>query len=792
MIWLFYAEMNFGYVESKSNINTRTIIMKTIQHCLLLLVFMLPIAQESNAQKYIEFGSPLDFIKDEGPGLFANYITCIQNGHAEGDCQRAAALCAINSYPIGGVMGTFISELELMQVFKRNCGDDQCYQCCHRPGFGCHTSFIGFPVINCNYNYGPGTNAAGITLITDPDAMPGDPCLFTPQTCVHIAKCNAHKDPASIQAINDDPMDIMKSQHAIEQRALVFAENQLTYQWNAFLSDFATVDTDTTEPLSLQDFDDFVLARGNEAWINMVNDFSNFDWDDPQFAMVDTNTMEFLPGLSHYNGIRQLGVMRILSAVPNLSNRLGFVESYIWLEDKTDTYLDMIGDPDSILRSSMSPFALDFFKENSNLQDYRLLAVPADGELLDPNVYNGRQMGKPAKFIVHPTVMDQTGIQFELELLDAGTYNSEDPLGLTVVWGDGSVDNYFLEDLSALPEISHTYEKGGSYQTITMLQNHSGLRAIAKEPIQTATQEVNTSAEVQASISKIIFKGLGVEYNSLAGNDYDFQYIVHGITEQDKSYRIGQSALQSVEKNVPKSFGHLYAYNGHNLKFSSIVLEGYRKQQGFAIGFRNIGCTFEGILAEIYDPVQDAYVQHELPILKENIWLHPIDETLPAYHPDTIYRDSSAYRIIIHTTTDYISKIEFELDYDILDILPPQHDDWLGVDDFLWETRPGTVITKDLTSATHEANSAAHFTLDCQPNPFEDAFQIILNMKSAADVEIELFNNFGQLQFQTTLDKLEPGVHEIPMQTQNLKTGVYFLVARKDGMPIRQKLIKVE
>src|SRR4051812_32959017 len=171
------------------------------------------------------------------PGLFSSTNKCLSRGFSASVCDSARSMCAIQSF-----VGTVFDRVSvLMEVFQTDCGNGICFACCFT-GKGCHTSFYSetySPVLNCDRDYGPATRQAGPTMIVDPNAKPGDACLFIGQSCDHLPLCLSGNSPQEIERINNDPQHLMKSVKAINSRARTFATTTLA-SWSRFLSDYNT------------------------------------------------------------------------------------------------------------------------------------------------------------------------------------------------------------------------------------------------------------------------------------------------------------------------------------------------------------------------------------------------------------------------------------------------------------------------------------------------------------------------------------------------------------------------
>jgi hypothetical protein len=198
--------------------------------------------------------------------LIENRQQCLQRGFSAEQCDQVAAFCFIKTRLIRNASApwaSLFSDLQLFDLFQVDCGSGDCYQRCHVPGSGCHTSFVGFPVINCKEEtYGPGTNAAGLALVLD--SQPGQACLVTPQTCGHIPKCVAEQvsgrsAPGLTSLAQGIDLSLLSDPRAIKQRARVFTQSLLE-EWAKLLDGYHS------EQRPLNALVDFVTGKGCRGW----------------------------------------------------------------------------------------------------------------------------------------------------------------------------------------------------------------------------------------------------------------------------------------------------------------------------------------------------------------------------------------------------------------------------------------------------------------------------------------------------------------------------------------------
>jgi hypothetical protein len=419
--------------------------------------------------------------------IFNNFQECVARHGNEDSCARAVIMCHIQETAIGALYPGWVSDLQIFGAFQIYCGAGECFQCCKTPTGGCHTSFKGFPVINCNDNYGVGTFPAGMTLIVDPNAQPGQACLFTPQTCDHIPACR-YTPGANIEDLENNPPadDPLLLDHARQQRARYFAEF-LQGQLQKLLDDFFTGEFDAdqltaaaatspfarlalSQPLSIYDLGHFVTGRGCQQWRSKMGGGYPFDWSDPLFAITDTNGA-ILDAASHWNGLQQLATMRVLASLPNAQQRLDYTDARVWTQASKTAYLAQVGDPDQALLRSMSPFALEILKGVYSVQDYRLLAVPRPNEPALTNQFNGCTLGQPPRLALEATNSSPDTIALEITVTNPEAAQATTPNVMVIDWGDGSVSHLEYPATQTKVTASHTYAAASKRLIMAMTDN---------------------------------------------------------------------------------------------------------------------------------------------------------------------------------------------------------------------------------------------------------------------------------------------------------------------------------
>lgn len=565
------------------------------------------------------------------PGLFSSHNTCLAKGYSSSLCASVAAYCAINDLPLGGVAGGFIDAFQLTQLFKTDCGNGICFACCYVPGgrFPCHTSFFsedGSPVINCDDGYGPGTHQVGPTLITDPNAKPGQACLFTPQTCDHLPICSSGLSPQEIAAINADPQNIMKSPAAVNSRARSFGTATLA-NWSNFLSDYRT-STDVQSDFVRQQIrpfsalGSFVTGRGCVGWRHKIPDSFPSDWSESQFRINDAAGM-YAAEPSHLNGMRQLGLVRLMGTIPNLFNRLAFVESQIWSPDAIHQYLAKIGDPDTAFLQHMSPIALAILKENRTLQDYRLLAVPLAGETVSPRLFNGCVLGDPPALALTSQKRGALGIDLALVAADSAQSTGLE-VGLLVLWGDGSETRITVPPGGHSQAVSHDYAAGGKYQVLAIAQNDAGLRAVGALVAETAGTGTNPAGVAMPVISEIQLVDLHAEIDSFAGNTLTMMFQLESWPTPDQGYALGVSRSLPVPLTTAVGFGTVAGWNAQSAPLQSVTIRPFRFGDGVLIGFRENYLTLDRVRIGVYSTQDNHQRYQDIPVKAEMVRLYPV------------------------------------------------------------------------------------------------------------------------------------------------------------------------
>lgn len=538
-----------------------------------------------------QFGPPLPPLPPAEPwspenppnlnDIIDDYLDCITSGRTPEECDRGFPgfepfdWCQILWDVITEAMPTLAGLASTFTPFSRNCGERDCFQCCYNGTTGgCHSSFIGFPVLNCNAStYGEGTKAVGLTFIIDPDSVePGDSCLFIPQVCTHIAQCvtaasaSATSGDAAVmqqqQALTDN---YLTDPRAIDQRARYFA-TQVQDEVRTYLD---TYHTSTPDARTFHSLVEALTNRGRAGWRSDLNN-TPIDITHPALRINDAagNLNE---SASWSNAAHLLALARVLSGVPNLAERLAYVESRKWTQADKDAYLVGVGDPYQALLNDLDPHWIMILQRVMMLQDYALLSAPLAGEATTEGQYGGQTLGKAPTLSLRATTSSA-----EVAL----TINVDDPddvagglaRPVAVDWGDGHATHHTLPSGQLTLDVTHAYAVAGRYAIYAVAANDSGLRGHAALIVEAPTAASPRSAPATLpTISRIKLSGLALT-NWLSTKRFSVEARL--VDAAGRGFRAGRSAPGGAGAvNVPVAFGDLYAHNPTRFDTASLSLD---------------------------------------------------------------------------------------------------------------------------------------------------------------------------------------------------------------------------
>ncbi|KAI9016848.1 hypothetical protein DFJ74DRAFT_770422 [Hyaloraphidium curvatum] len=440
--------------------------------------------------------------------FFDNTASCVRRGGTARQCGAIPPFCLLADQYFAFVPYNPIPAA--WNPFVIDCGTGECFQCCSTAPGECHTSFVGFPVVNCNHpNYGAGTRPAGMTMVLEQDTI-GKACLFIRQICDHLPLCNPAAGGARLQHRAPEPPPALAG-YADAASAAVRARSfgmQLQWGWQAYLDGFSTEVSskdlaNPSAPISrnaeiptLRSIPDWLTQRGRSGWLADISSKSPFGDPSlipPRLRILGPDNSTVVAPASELALLVAWGTQVLLSAVGNLHARFSFAESRVWRPAAAAAHLAAAvpgGDAEAAAWNQSTGPALAVLRDVLMLQDWRLLAAPAPGEPAQPDAFQDVAMGRPARITrislsrTHGTT--ETTVSMELSISDpeAGT----SPRRLTIDWGDHSPPSHFPIP-SSQPgfSLSHAYPRGPTARTLVaklFLENASGLRSAAFLPLR--------------------------------------------------------------------------------------------------------------------------------------------------------------------------------------------------------------------------------------------------------------------------------------------------------------------
>ncbi|MEZ4332755.1 MAG: hypothetical protein R3F35_13420 [Myxococcota bacterium] len=440
------------------------------------------------------------------------------------------ALCALRDVALDHSDDLF-QKLGLTNLFRNYYCDGGCFMCCKVPGdLGCHSSFdydeLGGSPINCD----PGVYGAGTTLVGEALVI-GDPtgtgvCLAVQQVCNHLPVCSgedadaaapataaAPPPPPSAIAVSDaragasedgggastsdggggwastdvalatdtaspPPHPDMTLPGAIGSRAKAYTKSMLHH--------FTELIEERSPGASLRDYVDFATARGARDWRRAMANVEPYSEAYAAFRVEDENGA-LLPDQSYQLGILYHAQLALLGAVPNVLDRLAYVESRYWTEQEKADYLGGV-DPETELRRTMGPIAFETLTRIP-IQDWRLLAVPAPNEPpLALRTWEGFELGRPPSVAVALDCGDPDETRLALRIDDPEADHAPDTLYPVIVrWGDGSQTELVYDASLPFNLASHVYAEPGTYLAYVTATNVTGLRGVAGIVVERAS-----------------------------------------------------------------------------------------------------------------------------------------------------------------------------------------------------------------------------------------------------------------------------------------------------------------
>lgn len=575
------------------------------------------------------------------------------------------ALCLLRDEALDHTEDLF-QKLGLTNLFRNFYCDGGCFMCCYAPANGgCHTSFDydddGNPPINCSDIYGPGTTIVGEALVT------GDPtgtgvCLAVQQVCNHLPVCsgggtapsaassssgsgpeatsatsrNAAPDTdastssdgsqtglaasaaSTTTSSSPPPHPDMTLPGAIGSRAKAFTK--------AMLHHFTEQVKNRAPGTSLRDYVDFATARGTRDWRKAMQNVEPYSEQYSVFRVEDSNG-NLLPDESHQLGILYHAQLGLLGAVPNVLDRLAYVESRYWTEEEKTEYLGGV-DPEAELRKTMGPIVLETLKAIP-IQDWRLLAVPAPNEPpIALRTYEGFELGRAPTVSLALDCANPGEARIAIAIDDPEAARALDTLYPTIVdWGDGGRTELVYDASLPFNAASHEYAEAGRYTVYVTVANGTGLRGVAGLVVETEGGSGIPNAPALATITLDPVSAWGPALSFAGDLSFalelrrpDGSIVEAGFSEEVRLPNAGSIPLRGMT-----------AWNEAATPFDAIVL---RPTWGGGLNYDSIYVQAPSITLGFFDTELGTVVDRTLPLEADMIAVYyegasaPVDPAL--------------------------------------------------------------------------------------------------------------------------------------------------------------------
>ncbi len=588
-----------------------------------------------------------------------NYEACLARGWDAKTCAKAALWCKISEKAVGKYYPGFVSKLKLFEAFKTDCGKGECFQCCWTKS-GCHSSFVGFPVINCDAKYGPETIDAGLTLIVNPNPKPGSACLYIPQTCEHIPKCNYNGKtniPNLITKLKSGTPHALNWKHAKSWRRTTLAKNIRTYVYK-YLNAY------TSEKGSLFNVFGYMTGRGCKKWGTNISTTWPMDWTAKDFEVLDSKTSKPAGAASKFNWNLQLFTLRTIAALPNLAARMDVAESMVYTAATKKAYLSAVKDVDGAFLKYASPHALAILKSVHYLQDYKLLSVPVKGEPSLAGTFNGCNLGQAPVVKLSHVLDGNLGVKVTVTVSDPEYPTTKLANPVVVLWGDGTTTRDSIQ-AGQSKTIAHTYALGGKYSAYVLASNDSGLRGISRLTMTTKQTAGTKAAPADVpAISRVVMEKFAVTEKSLSGNDFGNLFELWMVDGKGKERRMGVTSPKKSKLNATTQYGNFTGHNNPGLTIKKLVIKPYF-YIGFAIGLKEMYITTDKLRFDVYSTEDDKFISAGVYLKPGDVKVYPKGKTTPVSAASLKYDTNGRLKIPLFTKVGYTWTVTSRVEIDV-------------------------------------------------------------------------------------------------------------------------------
>jgi len=630
---------------------------------------------------------------------------CMQQGGTLADCSGTAGLCLARDLAMGQIGGELFDKLGLGDLGQNYYCDDGCYHCCWVPGGGlggagggCHTSFDTSegPRINCNPGiYGAGTVGVGPALIIGDSIGLGICIGGVQQLCNHMPVCNGASSSAgpgggdggddgastksrtaksltakglSTKSTSEPPHESMSNPQTVYLHVQSFE--------NAMRRNFFGALNETPARERRKDYVDFITARGASNWMRVLREVEPYNRRYDAFSVTDDYD-EVLPAASYHQGLVFHANLAFVGAVPNLIDRLAYVEARYWTEEEKAEYLEGI-DPEAELRKTMSPRVFEALK-GVPIQDWRLLARPAPNEpAMDHRRYDGFRLGTPPIVTAVQDCVGDKAVSLALGIDDPEEANQDGfPYPVVIDWGDGFVSRHTYDVSSDSNVYTHDYDEAGTYLAYVTTANSTGLRGVVGVVVD--AEQGDADPDALPAIATVELDEV-VAYAPSVSLSGDLSFAIEAQRSPGATEGIGWSDVHTLVNAGPNELGDIVGYNETLTPVEKIIIRPFHWGGHW---LNSVYFKARSITLGLHDRAVGSIATHTIPLTAEMVrvyydgatepvpaeWLERDlngDLLLPVDRPnDALPSDFCGF-----DACEKVDRIEIDLRSDMLDARP--------------------------------------------------------------------------------------------------------------------------
>lgn len=232
-------------------------------------------------------------------------------------------------------------------------------------------------------------------------------------------------------------------------------------------------------------FVSFVGCKAHQQALLTLPPFAGDDAVNPAFPNAGEryHIEDANPDGRYLRGLVTIAVRRVLAGIPNVVDRWDYVGGRAWTDAEKAAYLAGHPTPDAELVAWLGPKGFELLSAAQPAL-YRLLVVPAPGEVSGPNAsatptVAGCETCSPVTNLQLPAVVVGNRVLVEPSFVDPeAKTNKHGVYGVRLDWGDGRVESFprVAGPIDAY-KMTHAYAAPGSYTIEMSVVGTCGLRS---------------------------------------------------------------------------------------------------------------------------------------------------------------------------------------------------------------------------------------------------------------------------------------------------------------------------